>query len=147
MSKTWKECNLYKHWYTGSKIHWVWKRIRQRCNPANKHKKIYQHYAWKWIKVCERWIEFEKFYEDMWPTYEEWLTIDRINNSLGYSPENCRWSTYKQQQNNRTNNRRIAYNWETKTLQAWADEIWIDRRKISRRIDTGWTIKKAFNLI
>lgn len=95
-------CNIQKitHWHTvwgrATKIYSVFTSIRRRCN--NKKAKSYQHYWWRGIRCL--WNSFEDFYKDMWPTYKEWLSIDRINNDWNYCKENCRWATAKEQSNN-----------------------------------------------
>lgn len=82
----------------------VWLGMRARChNP--KHQ-AYPRYGGRGIFVCDEWInDFDRFYEDMGPR-PEGMTIDRINNDLGYSKENCRWVTYKE--NNRNTRRNVA---------------------------------------
>ena len=80
--------------------------MKQRCgNPkANE----YDNYGGRGITVCEEWEkDFEAFYD--WALkngYAHNLTIDRKDNNTGYSPDNCKWATMKEQQNNRRNNRR-----------------------------------------
>lgn len=80
--------------------------MKQRCgNPkANE----YDNYGGRGITVCEEWEkDFEAFYD--WALkngYAHNLTIDRKDNNKGYSPDNCKWATMKEQQNNRRNNRR-----------------------------------------
>ena len=139
--KKWKECNLYKHWFTWTSIHGTWKRIRQRCSLLNWHN--YKYYWAKWIKVCERWNDFTKFYKDMNSTWREWLEIDRIDSNWNYEPWNCRWATKKQQANNQSNNRNIEYNWRTQTMSEWADETWLYSSLIRWRLNKWWDIWKA----
>jgi hypothetical protein len=86
----------WTHKMTHTKIYTIYKCLNNRCKDT-KHK-WYQYYWWKWIKNLRE--TFEEFYADMWPTYKEWLTLDRIDNNKNYYKENCKRSTRKEQSSN-----------------------------------------------
>lgn len=92
-----------KHGLIHHPIYSIWGGIKGRCHNPND--KDYYRYGERGITVCERWRDsFEAFFADMAPTYRPGLTLDRKNNSAGYSPDNCHWTTPRQQaRNTRTN--------------------------------------------
>lgn len=83
------ECRLFR----------IWKGIKQRTNPSNAAR--FPGYAGRGITLCDRWQNFYNFYADVGPTHRYPLSLERSNNDLGYSPENCTWADAKQQANNR----------------------------------------------
>lgn len=89
----------YKHGLANKlKLYGVWKGMRRRC--MNPNDAAYKDYGGRGINICERWNEFPMFLEDMgFPP--PGLSLDRVDNDAGYSPENCRWATRKQQALNR----------------------------------------------
>lgn len=87
------------------------------------------------VVVCERWNDFNNFLDDMGER-PDGKTIDRKDNSKGYSPENCRWSDDLEQANNRTNNVYLTYDGRTQSLAQWLRELGLpyeaNRRKFHR---------------
>ena len=84
---------------TGTKPYGVWNGMLQRC--GNKKNSRYKDWGGRGIKVCDRWKRFDEFWEDMKEGYKEGLTLDRIDNNGFYCKENCKWSTQKEQMNNK----------------------------------------------
>ena len=62
-----------------------------RCN--NITYRDYDYYGGRGIKVCDRWNSIENFIEDMFPSFQEGLTLDRKNSNGNYEADNCRWET------------------------------------------------------
>jgi hypothetical protein len=88
-------------------IYYVWRSMKQRC--LNKNHKNYDRYGGRGITVCDEWLNsFENFYRDMGDR-PKGLSLDRIDNNKGYSKENCRWTTFKNQSRNRVSNVMINY--------------------------------------
>lgn len=92
-----------RHGMTGTRIHNVWRSMKQRCQ--NKRNHAYADYGGRGITLCDEWQSFEAFYRDMGPSYKEGLELDRINNDLGYSKDNCRWTTRSTQNRNQRKQR------------------------------------------
>ncbi len=105
----------------------------------------YKYYGGKGITVCERWSSsFENFLADMGEC-PEGMSIDRIDGAKGYSPENCRWATYTQQNRNRTSNRKITAFGKTQLIVEWSEEFDIPYSTLQRRLKMGVNPEKAMN--
>lgn len=127
------------HGESKTRLYKIWSRMVWRCErPSYKN---YADYGGRGIDVCAEWHNFEVFKDWAYKNgYDETLTIDRINNSKGYSPDNCRWATPKQQANNRRSNRKIYYNGEERNISEWADYFGLDRNGFNSAIQRGLDI-------
>lgn len=132
----------FEHGMCGTRLYRIWAHMVGRCcNPKDAR---YALYGGRGIKLCPEWKSFKSFYSwAMGNGYSELLTIDRINCNGHYEPQNCRWATWKQQQNNRTNNALIIHNGKTLTRQQWAEVTGISADTIKYRLKSGWSIPEA----
>lgn len=112
------------------RLYKVWIDMRSRCN--NPKIKCYKNYGGRGIKICSEWDKYENF--EKWSKnngYSETLTIDRIDVNGNYEPNNCRWLTKKEQENNRRNNIFDYYNGQKTTLSQLAEILNIRFARVS----------------
>lgn len=124
------------------KLYGVWGSMKGRC--FNKNDPNYHNYGGRGITVCDEWANsydsFKKWaYEN---GYEKGKWIDRIDNEKGYMPDNCRWCSPKEQQNNKRTNHNVEINGETHTVTEWAEISGINRGTLYSRVKKGWTGEK-----
>lgn len=131
------------HGMTKSGMYYIWGNMVGRCTNPQAGK--WDRYGGRGIAVCDRWREFENFYADMAPRPSLSHSLDRINNDAGYSPENCRWATQKEQCRNRSNNKWITLNGVTKKLFEWCEEIGISPKTFRSRLRLGWSEHDALH--
>ena len=125
------------HGLSGTPEYQSWIDMKHRCfNPNNKQ---YSNYGGRGIGVCDRWLNLENFLADMGSRPTAKHSLDRINNNGNYSPENCRWSTKKEQQNNQRSNHLITIACVTLTIAQWTKEMGFGRNVIWDRLELGWS--------
>ena len=133
------------HGMKGTPEYKVWQGMKRRC--YNKHEKSFFRYGGRGITVCDEWVNsFTTFFKDMGSRPDSNLSIDRIDNTGNYSANNCKWSTRKEQANNRRSNKTYTYKGVISNQVEWSEAIGIDNRILHARINRyGWSIDRAFN--
>lgn len=122
------------HGLKNHRLYGTWKAMIHRC--TNPKSMSYKNYGEKGITVCDEWHNIQNFINDMFPSYIEGLTLDRIDNNLGYSKDNCRWATKTTQARNTrilksTNTSGYRGVYFHKASNKWISKIKIDKKDIS----------------
>lgn len=141
-----KEVSRKQHTTHGdrnTRLYRIWDSMKRRCNGTNGNKDK-KYYCDRGISVCQEWMAYENFRD--WAVkngYRDDLTIDRIDVNGNYCPENCRWATMREQENNRRNNHYVTYDGKTQTIGEWASETGIPYDTLYGRLYSGWPMEKA----
>ena len=124
------------HRHSKHPLYHVWRSMKQRCTVPTAQ--AWANYGGRGIRVCDRWLEsFENFWADMSPTYQEGLTLDRIDVNGDYAPENCRWVDVKTQKKLKIFKLSVGQNytsgssrkiWDRKYNFIIQIRSWLDRR-------------------
>ena len=132
-----------KHNECNTPLYHKWTAMRHRCNNPNNDE--YDRYGGRGIQVCPEWDEYVNFRD--WALehgYDEKLTIDRIDNDGNYEPDNCRFATRIEQQNNMSRNIYYSMNGETHTLSEWSRITGINLQTLYSRVNRdGMTLEQA----
>lgn len=124
-----------KHGMYKTRFYRIWLGMKARCD--RKTCNGYDNYGGRGIGYCERWNIFQNFYEDMYSTYDDNLTLDRIDGDLDYSKKNCRWVTTKQQAVNKNTNVRVTIDGINLTLSEWRDLYDLTNSMVYKRHERG----------
>lgn len=133
---------MAKHGKSDSPIYNIWINMKRRCE--NKKDISFKNYGERGIIVCEKWQDFETFYNDIIDIYVKGYELDRKDNSKGYYKENIRFVPKKVNANNKRNNRKIFYKGIEKTVSEWADHFKIPYYTLFKRTQRHKDIKKIF---
>jgi hypothetical protein len=118
--------------------------MKKRCRVPSCSS--YKNYGGRGINYDDRWEFFEGFYADMGDPPTDAHTLERRDNNLGYSKENCCWATRSEQNLNRRNNRLLELGGISKPLTVWARERGISPSTVRSRIFRhGWTVEEALS--
>lgn len=138
--------NRRTHGQSGTPMYEVWRGAIRRCTDPSSWK--YPDYGGRGIAVCARWMEPDgrgllNFIADMGER-PDGMTLDRIDPDGPYGPDNCRWATQSEQQNNRRNNRLVTYRGVTLTVAQWAAAIGLNDAALRERITRlSWPVERA----
>lgn len=144
---------IFKHGMTKTRFYSIWQHVKIRC--LDKNHKYYKNYGGRGITICERWMKFENFRDDMYQFYldhvkkfgEKNTSINRKDNDGNYELSNCEFATYEIQANNTRGNHLITYKGETMTLIQWSRKLNLKKDTLYGRILTrGFSVEKAFEM-
>lgn len=133
-------CMNYRNTLTYSS----WGSMKGRC--LNPYDPVFEAYGGRGITVCERWLDFANFLADMGERTSKSLSLDRIDNSRGYEPENCRWADYKTQNRNTRQNRLLTHDGKTQPVVIWAEQVGLSYHVLWKRLERGWSAQKALSV-
>jgi hypothetical protein len=121
----------------------TWQGMKDRC--SNQNNSQFKNYGARGIKVCSEWLDFEIFLSDMGER-PEGKTIDRIDNNKGYSKDNCRWATDKEQVDNRRVTIFFTYNDKKMCLKDWCRHFNKPYSTAMYHYKKGRTFEEIFDL-
>jgi hypothetical protein len=124
------------HGLSATRAYRSWVAMMARC--YDRTHKGYHSYGGRGITACDRWLNVEAFIADMGPR-PCGTSIERVDNSKGYQPDNCKWATPKQQGRNRRSNRMLTANGLTLCVADWADRVGLSKQQIADRLRLGWS--------
>lgn len=116
-----------------------WIAIKERC--YNKNATNYYRYGGVGITMCNEWVNSPEAFikwAELNGGNDPTLTIDRIDPYKGYSPDNCRFATIKEQARNKKNTVKITIDGQTKSLTAFCEEYGVNENVVRKRIYAGW---------
>ena len=130
------------HGLSKSRQYKCWRHMIERC--FDKNNKDAKHYMERGISCCKKWKTFEGFWDDMKSSYSDGLTLERVDNSMGYSKENCKWATRSEQSNNTRRCRFISFRGRTMNVSQWARSLGMRPSVLfCRMFQYGWSIEKS----
>lgn len=132
-----------KHGKSNTRLYKLFYGMRERC--YNEQGKDYKNYGGRGIKICDEWLSNPLLFIE-WAYkngYNDKLSIDRIDVNEDYTPNNCRWVSFKKQANNRRNNLIITFEGKTMSAAEWCEFKGWNRHVIPERLRNGWSLEKA----
>ena len=125
------------HGKTNHPLYWIWRSMKARC--LNPNHKAYKNYGGRGIQVCDRWLEFQNFWNDVSPSYSCGMDLDRINNNDGYYPENVQWVSREVNCNNKRTSVRVMLRGKEWTIRELSETFNIGVSTLWYRLSRGVT--------
>ncbi len=135
-----KECRV-KHGLARSPEYQAWADMKARCLDPNNRR--YSAYGGRGVMVCDQWLTFTGFFDDMGPRPTPKHSLERANNNGDYCPENCVWATMKSQGRNRRDNHLVTFLGKTLCVTEWSELIGIPRHILYTRLKAGWPVERV----
>ncbi len=120
-----------------------WQGMKRRCD--NPKRPDYKYYGGRGISYCKRWSSFHNFLADMGEC-PKGLTLERENNNLDYSPNNCKWATRLEQRMNNSFIRLLTFGGKTMCVRNWERELGFCNAGITMRLKRGWSVEKSLTI-
>lgn len=120
--------------------YWTFLAAKYRCTKPSDPR--YKDYGGRGIQF--NYTSFDNFFNDVGPKPGKGYSLDRIDNNSHYESGNCRWATHREQAINRSDNKRVTLNGETKTLVEWCEELNLPYGNVQYRLQAGWSVEDAF---
>lgn len=129
------------HGKTNTSTYSIWNAMMNRHRGNSSPERYFD----RGIRVCRRWHKFENFLEDMGEK-PVGKSIDRVNNNRGYSLQNCRWATTKQQARNKGNTLFVEYKGERHCFRSLMEELNLNPKMVWGRMKYGWPVEEAIEI-
>lgn len=114
--------------------------VRRCTDPEHP---VYHRYGGRGITVAPEWLDFDTYYADTGEPPEPGMTLDRVDNDLGYGPGNWRWATRQEQSANRGKFcHHLTFEGKTQTASEWARELGLKVETIIWRVKAGWPVER-----
>jgi hypothetical protein len=126
------------HGMTGTRVYAIWCGMISRCRLQNRTGS--KNYSLKGISVCQRWLEFENFFEDMGDVPSGMHSIERNDSDGNYELGNCKWATPREQRHNTRDAIHVTYNGESKPLSVLAEQHGVKYHTAYSRMRKGLSL-------
>lgn len=134
----------FRHGMEGTKTYQAWCGMKARC--LNPNARNYANYGGRGIKVCDRWMSFKNFFEDMGEA-PDGHSLERCDVNLGYEPGNCKWIPLHMQARNRRSSIKVSVNGTMMPLIEACQELGLNYRTVQSRVNIlKWSWDEALGL-
>lgn len=135
-----------KHGLSRTRLYRIYNNMITRCYNKTKHN--YKNYGGKGITVCDEWrtnfLEF--YYWAIGAGYSDELTLERIDNDVGYNNVNCKWIKSVEQYRNRSSTILVEHNGKHQSITDWSKELGVSYQSLRKKIKQGYSIEEILSV-